>query len=300
MWIYYGLIILSVVMFGGGFAIQDLYRKKRGSGLMISMESACIGAVAGLIALLALNGFSFEFTPFTLVMALWAALNGIAFTFCTFKALDYINLSLFSLFAMLGGMILPFFQGILFYEEGFTLAKIVCVCFVCAALLCTIEKKGAKKSGVIFYVGVFVLNGMSGVISKIFTASEFSKTSAAGYSVWIAVVTVILSGAAWLIMAKQEKRRPSQEDSIKVEKKNLLQSYALGAIYGAVNRVANFILVFALVFVDTSVQYPMVTGGTIIVSTILSCFGDRKPNKKEIISVILAFVGMCALFFIPV
>ena len=299
MWIYYGLIILSVVMFGGGFAIQDLYRKKRGSGLMISMESACIGAVAGLIALLALNGFSFEFTPFTLVMALWAALNGIAFTFCTFKALDYINLSLFSLFAMLGGMILPFFQGILFYEEGFTLAKIVCVCFVCAALLCTIEK-GAKKSGTIFYVGVFVLNGMSGVISKIFTASEFSKTSAAGYSVWIAVVTVILSGAAWLIMAKQEKRRPSQEDSIKVEKKNLLQSYALGAIYGAVNRVANFILVFALVFVDTSVQYPMVTGGTIIVSTVISCFGDRKPNKKEIISVILAFVGMCALFFIPV
>ena len=299
MWIYYGLIILSVVMFGGGFAIQDLYRKKRGSGLMISMESACIGAVAGLIALLALNGFSFEFTPFTLVMALWAALNGIAFTFCTFKALDYINLSLFSLFAMLGGMILPFFQGILFYEEGFTLAKIVCVCFVCAALLCTIEK-GAKKSGAIFYVGVFVLNGMSGVISKIFTASEFSKTSAAGYSVWIAVVTVILSGAAWLIMAKQEKRRPSQEDSFKVEKKNLLQSYALGAIYGAVNRVANFILVFALVFVDTSVQYPMVTGGTIIVSTVISCFGDRKPNKKEIISVILAFVGMCALFFIPV
>lgn len=299
MWIYYGLILLSVVMFGGGFAIQDLYRKKRGSGLMISMESACIGAVAGLVALLALNGFSFEFTTFTLLMALWAALNGIAFTFCTFKALDYINLSLFSLFAMLGGMILPFFQGILFYDEGFTLAKIVCVVFVCAALLCTIEK-GAKKSGVIFYVGVFVLNGMSGVISKIFTASELPKTSAAGYSVWIAVVTVVLSGVAWLIMAKQERGRQSGGQDGKVEKKALVQSYALGALYGAVNRVANFILVFALVFVDTSVQYPMVTGGTIIVSTVISCFGDRKPNKKEIISVILAFVGMCALFFIPV
>jgi multidrug transporter EmrE-like cation transporter len=64
--------------------------------------------------------------------------------------------------------------------------------------------------------------------------------------------------------------------------------------------VANFILVFALVYVDTSVQYPMVTGGTIIVSTVFSCFGDRKPNKKEIHGVILTFVGMCALFFIPV
>lgn len=301
MWIYYGLIILSVVMFGGGFALQDLYRKKRGSGLMISMESACIGAVAGLIALLALDGFSFEFTPFTLLMALGAALNGIAFTFCTFKALDYINLSLFSLFAMLGGMILPFFQGILFYGEHFTLAKIVCVCFVCAALLCTIEK-GTKKSGVIFYVGVFVLNGMSGVISKIFTASEFPKTSAAVYSVWIAVVTIILSGAAWLIMAMQEKRRQAdrEDSSPRVEKKALAESYALSALYGAVNRVANFILVFALIYVDASVQYPMVTGGTIIVSTVFSCFGDRKPNKKEILGVILAFIGMCALFFISV
>ena len=48
MWIYYSLIVLSVVMFGGGFALQDIYRKKRGSSLKISMESACIGAAAGL------------------------------------------------------------------------------------------------------------------------------------------------------------------------------------------------------------------------------------------------------------
>ena len=146
MWIYYGLILLSVAMFGGGFAFQDLYRKKRGSGLCISMEASCIGAVAGLIVLLAINGFAFEYTPFTLLMASWAALNGMAFTFCTFRALDYINLSLFSLFSMLGGMVLPFFQGILFYGEAFTLAKGICVAFIIAALLCTL-KKGEKKKG---------------------------------------------------------------------------------------------------------------------------------------------------------
>lgn len=45
---YYALILLSVSMFGGGFALQDVYRKKRGSGIKISMESAFIGAFAGL------------------------------------------------------------------------------------------------------------------------------------------------------------------------------------------------------------------------------------------------------------
>ena len=308
MWIYYGLIILSVVMFGGGFALQDVYRKKRGSGLKISMESACIGSLAGLLVLLAVNGFSFEFTWFTLFMATLSALNGIAFTFCAFKALDSINLSLFSLFSMLGGMALPFFQGILFYGEGFTVAKGVCVAFICAALALTIEK-GEKKKGTIFYIGIFTLNGMAGVLSKLFTASDFPKSSAAGYTVWISVATVVLSGIAWGVLTLLEKlKKENQSSNDKTEntqtlvtnKKTLYQSYGIGALYGAINKVANFLLVLALAHVDASVQYPMVTGGTMIVSTLLCYFGEKKPSKKELLSVGLAFVAMLALFLIPV
>ena len=55
-------------------------------------------------------------------------------------------------------------------------------------------------------------------------------------------------------------------------------------------------LVFSLAHVDASVQYPMVTGGTMIVSTVLSCFSDKKPSKREIISVALSFAGVLALF----
>ena len=298
MLIYYGLIIISVVMFGGGFAFQDVYRRKRGSGIKISMEAACIGSFAGLIVLLAVNGFSFEFSSYTLLMSVLAALNGIAFTFCAFKALDYINLTLFSLFAMLGGMVLPFLQGIFFYGEGFTVAKGICVAFICAALLCTVEK-GEKKRGAIFYAGIFVLNGMSGVLSKLYTESTLPKASAAGYSVWIAVITVILSGIAWLVLSLNEKRK-TQGEAQKIPKKVLWQSYGIGALNGIINKVANFFLVIALLHVDASVQYPMVTGGTMIVSVVFSCFGDRRPNMKEILSVALAFLGMVALFAIPI
>jgi drug/metabolite transporter (DMT)-like permease len=300
MWIYYGLILLSVAMFGGGFAFQDLYRKKRGSGLCISMEASCIGAVAGLTVLLAINGFAFEYTPFTLLMASWAALNGMAFTFCAFRALDYINLSLFSLFSMLGGMVLPFFQGILFYGEAFTLAKGICVAFIIAALLCTL-KKGEKKKGTVFYVGIFVLNGMSGVISKIFTTGTLPKASAAGYSIWSATATIFLSAIAWLVLSRREKHMAlaDRAEREKIEKKVRWQSYGIGVLSGAINKVANFLLVLALVHVDASVQYPMVTGGTIIVSTALSFLGDKKPNKGEILGVLLAFLGMLALFLIP-
>lgn len=287
---YYALIILSVIMFGGCFALQDTYRKLRGSGLRISMEAACVGSAAGLIILLIINGFQFEFTPFTLIMGLLAAVNGIAFTFCSFKALDVINLSLFSLFSMLGGMALPFAQGIIFYGERVSIAKIVCVVFICAALSLTVTR-GEKKRGYLYYVGVFVLNGMSGVLSKLFNELPFEKTSAAGYTVWISVCTVVLSGTAWLILL--QKKPPS-------EPPYSWRACAVGAVSGGVNKIANFLLVLALVHVDASVQYPMVTGGVMIVSTLICLFGDRKPSQKEILSVVLAFFGMLALFIIPI
>ena len=116
---YYGLIILSVVMFGGCFALQDVYRKMRGSHLRVSLESALAGSVTGFFVLLVINAFQIEFTVFTFSVALLAALNNIAFTFCSFKALDKINLSLFSMFSMLGGMVIPFLQGIVFFLEVF-------------------------------------------------------------------------------------------------------------------------------------------------------------------------------------
>ena len=299
--IYYGLILLSVIMFGGGFAIQNQYRKNRGSGLKISMESSCIGAFAGLAVLLIFNNFSFSFTPFTFLMALLASLNAILFTFCSFGALDYINLSLFSLFTMLGGMLLPFLQGIFFYEEGFTLSKAVCVVFICLALVCTVER-GEKRKGTVFYIGIFLLNGMSGVISKLFASSSLPKTGATEYSIWISVLTVVLSGIAWIILTVVEKHRTSESKSNipTPDTKKLVSSYLLGASKGIINSLANLLLVFALAFVDSSVQYPMVTGGTMIVSTVFSCFGDKKPSKREIVSIGLSFVGMCALFLIPI
>ena len=290
MWAYYGLILLSVVMFGGGFALQDVYRKMRGSGLKISMESACIGSLAGLAVLLIVNGFSFACTPFTFLMATWAALNGMAFTFCAFKALDYINLSLFSVFTMLGGMVLPFFQGILFFGEGFTWAKGICVFFICLALFCTVEK-GEKKKGAFFYAGVFLLNGMSGVITKLYTVSPLPKAGAAGYSIWIALMTALLSGGIWLILLRKDGEN-------RIPGKGIFRAYAVGGLSGAINKVGNFLLVIALAHVDASVQYPMVTGGTMIVSTLLSCLGDRKPRSRELLSVVLAFAGMLALFLL--
>ena len=74
----------------------------------------------------------------------------------------------------------------------------------------------------------------------------------------------------------------------------------VSALSGSANKFANFLLVIALAHVDASVQYPMVTGGVMIVSTLICLFGPRKPSRRELISVLFAFIGMTTLFLIPV
>lgn len=285
---YYALILLSVVMFGGCFALNDEYRKINGSSIKISLQFSLISSAAGFLVLLIMNGFKIEFSLFTLAVAAAAALSGFGFTFCGFKALGRINLSLYSLFSMLGGMVLPFLQGIIFYSEAFTVAKAVCLAFIVLALMITVEWRGGKRGGVIYYIGIFVLNGLSGVLSKIFEASSYEKTSARGYSILICLCSIVLSAIALLIMRKAEAPKPTP------------LSLGIGAASGITNKVANLFLVIALAHVDASVQYPMVTGGVMIVSTAICFFGKKKPSKKELISVSLAFLGMLALFIIPI
>ncbi len=284
---YYALIMLSVVVFSGCFAFTNIYRKYRGAGLQVSLESTFIGSIASIIALSVINGFKLEFTWFTLVMAILKTLSGFGFSYCSLKALGRINLSLYSLFSMLGGMALPFLQGIIFYGEDLTIAKLICFIVITIALLITIEK-GERKKGTIFYIGIFVLNGMSGVLSKIFTSAPFEKTSPEAFQILISICSVVIS--AFLLLAFFRKSAFKNKSSIKI--------FGACAASSILNKIANLWLVIALMHVDASVQYPMVTGGTMIVSTIICFFGENKPSKKEILSVIVAFFGMFALFAI--
>ena len=331
---YYALIFVSVFMFGGTFALKDVYRSRVGSGLKVSIQFSLMTAIPGLIALFLINGFKFEFTWFTFIMALIHSLSGFAMTFCGFRALERINLSLYSLFMMLGGMVLPYFQGIMFYDESITGAKIICFILVCAALALTIDYKnvlpesalarfdkikssllgGSKENGIdaaseensvidnstdsvetaakpkrrggfIYYFVIFVLNGMSGVMSKYFTEAPFEKTSAAGYSILSAITSISI---ALILMLFLMNKGPKI--------KHTPLTISIAASNGILNRIANYILVITLANgVESSIQYSIVTGGVIAVSTAVAFLKPNKPKILEVVSAIIACLGIAAL-----
>ncbi|MBQ7820794.1 MAG: hypothetical protein IJ391_00730 [Clostridia bacterium] len=287
---YYALIILSVIMFGANFALKDAYRKIMGSSLKITLQYSFVAGIAGIVFMIIAGGFKFEFTWFTFIFAFFNSLNGILFTFCSFKALGVINLSLYSVFSMLGGMVLPFAFGIIFYGEPLTLAKSVCFIFIVVAIIITYKKGKQKKSSIIYYAGVFILNGMSGVYSKFFTEAPLEKTSAAGYSTWVAIWSLATTVILLLLFSKKLGATPHETP----------KTVAITVCSGGLNKIANYILVLALAHVDSSVQYPMVTGGVMIVSTIVCFLQKNRPSNREILSVTVAFIGLLALFALPV
>ena len=278
---YYGIVTIAVLMFGIQFYLNDKYQKENGTGTSSVFIFSFISAVVGVICLAIINGFDFSFTPFTLIWAFVTALNLILCSICTLKALEKVNLSVYSLFSMLGGMVLPFVVGLVFYNEPMSAAKAVCVMLVVLSMLITVNWKN-KTGGELYYVGVFILNGMSGVLSKIYESATYPKVSSAGYSLWIAVMSVAITAAVLIAIFKQVKR-PNIKAVL----------YSAGG--GALNRIANFLLLIALAVLPASVQYPFVTGGVIIVSTVIAALTKQKPSKKEIFAVALSFIGILAL-----
>ena len=281
----YTFVGIAVVMFGFMFLFSSKYEKLNGNKIRAILTYTAGSYTVGFLILLIINNFKIEFTLFSVLVALLSAVNLLLYNFCSIKALGKINLSLYSVFAMLGGMALPFVAGIAFFHEELTLGKSICIITIALSLFLTVEK-GNNKGGYIYYAGVFVFNGMSGVISKFYSTANYNKASEAGYSVQIALCAVLIC----LVLLAFNK-----EEKIKLSIKSA------GCIFGNgfLGNIGNFLLLLGLKKLPASAQYPFVTGGVMIVSTVIAFFTPNKPKKKEIIAVALSFIGILALVLLP-
>ncbi len=282
--LYYGVLLAAVTMFSFQFLFNGIFEKEYGNGLRAMLVFSAGSSLVGFLILFVINGFRFEFTWFSALMAFLAALDSIGYTYFSLKSLGRINLSLYSMFSMLGGMILPSVVGILFYNEELTVGKGICYALLMLSLLLS-SKKGEKKSGYIYYMGVFVLNGMSGVLSTIFQNAPYEKTSAAGYSMLIALTALVIC-LVFLPFVKGSGERLTKKAVV-----------SMGG-YGVLCRVGNYLLLIALAHLPASAQYPFVTGGVMIISTIISLFTKNKPSKREITGVAISFAALVILMFV--
>lgn len=273
---YYVMIVASALLFSLQFFFNDGYKRECGSSLASALKFSLYTSIVGLLFLLVINKFNFAFSLFSLVVALVYSAICVVFSYCSVKAFETANLSVYSVFSMVGGMILPFVYGLVCGEE-FKLLRVVCCLFIAAAIILTADRSGKNKGGFKYYIAVFVLNGLVGVVSK-FHQSNIAVTDSASFMMLTKICTALIALAALLCFKKKNFRASKK-------------AMVFCGVHAAVNSLGNLLLLVALLHLPASVQYPMVTGGTMLFAFLISLCRGENITKRDVLGVILAIAA---------
>ncbi len=282
--IYYALVFSATILFALQFLFNKKFEEQRGSDLKSALEFTLYKSIVIVVIMLIISGFKVNITLFSTILAVIYSVACITMTYFSMKAFSVANLSVYSVFSMLGGMLLPFLLGVGFYNEKLTVFKIICCALIAVSVLLNLKSGKQSKKAFLYYMAVFLLNGSGGVISKIHQSSTFEHTDSMGFLFLSSLTSIIISGV-WLLV--QNKKIPL------IKGKMLM--YTAG--YGVFNGMGNLLLLISLSHLPASVQYPLVTGGVMVFSTIISAIRKEKLSKTDYIAAGISFVASVLMAF---
>ena len=282
--LYYVLVFGATILFALQFLFNQKFEAVRGSDLKPALEFTLYKNAVIVIMMLIISGFKIVITPFSVFLSVIYAVACILMTYFSLKAFAVANLSVYSVFSMLGGMLLPFLLGVGLYNEKLTWFKIACCILIAVSVLLNLKGGKQSKKAFLYYMAVFILNGGVGVISTIHQNSALQHTDSTGFMFLSSLAGIIISGF-WLL-AKYRK--------IPIIKGKALL-FASG--YGIFNGIGNWLLLIALVHLPASVQYPLVTGGVMVFSTVISMIRKEKLTKTDYIAAAVSFIASVLMAF---
>ncbi len=267
---YYLMITVASVLFSLQFMFNGNFQKENGSGLDSALNFAIYSSAIGAVLMLILNGFMLEFSLFSFILAVIMAVISILFSYSSIKVLKKVSLSMYSMYSMLGGMLIPFLYGVTIGGEDFKISRMLCCILIVIALALTVKKEETKSGAFKYYAMVFMLNGLTAVVSGIHQSNSMAVDSESFLA--ISRIIVVIACVVVKIIVK--------DNNYRINMKSLLYSGG----YSLFNCVGNLLLLIALLHLPVSVQYPMVTGGTIVLATVISAIRHEGINSREIVA----------------
>ena len=146
----YVLVVMAPILLAVDFAISKKFQSMEGTDLAPGLKYNALNGLFTAIVFWALSGFQFEFSWFSVILAFSMALCCAAYSLIGFRVLRAGNMAIYSLFLMSGGMLLPYFFGILFLEEELTILRIVGVIVILLAVI--LSNKSKEKLPMAFLI----------------------------------------------------------------------------------------------------------------------------------------------------
>lgn len=315
---YYAMLIGASFLFGSQFMVTKAFEKNYGktvrASLSFSLLYSLFAGVIFFIIKLVSSGTVFNLNPFSLCMAFGLSLVNILSSTIGIKTLALGDIAVYSLFLMLGGMIVPFFAGIVFLKESVSVCNLIGVAIMIIALCLPVffgkKNKNAgeaqtdgdtkKKTSVFFYVlcvFLFILNGLSSTLSKFNSVREGAALGAefTFYTYGIQFVISLAAFALTTALGKSDKTQNEEKQPV-----ILFRPVAIGcgAAFGAVNGTAFLMSSVAAEHVVAVAQYPLITGATILFSSLLAfLFYREKPTALQLVQIVISLAATILFMF---
>lgn len=315
---YYAMLIGASFLFGSQFMVTKAFEKNYGKTVRASLSFSLLyslfaGVIFFIIKLIS-SGTVFNLNSFSLCMAFGLSLVNILSSTIGIKTLALGDIAVYSLFLMLGGMIVPFFAGIVFLKESVSVCNLIGVAIMIIALCLPVffgkKTKNAgeaktdgdtkKKTSVFFYVlcvFLFILNGLSSTLSK-FNSVREGAALGAEFTFYTYGIQFVISLAAFALTTALGKSDKTQNE----EKQPciLFRPVAIGcgAAFGAVNGTAFLMSSVAAEHVVAVAQYPLITGATILFSSLLAfLFYREKPTALQLVQIVISLAATILFMF---
>ena len=294
----YFFIFLAVGCFSLQFIFSKFFAERVEQTLETALTMLFLTGLLGAALYFAVNGFTVHISTTSVWLAIAFAVVMIPYYTFSFKALTLGSVAVYSTFMMLGGMLLPFLYGVALLEEPLSWGKLVGCFFMCVCILLQgisqqkseDEKNKASALFFILCICIFVVNGLTGVIAKAHQTQP-SAVDEVSFTVLSCAFTSLVSLGILLI------RLAIKRETLPLVK-TVFQPKPLGIVclLGAAMHTGNFLILLAASKIPASVQFPLISGGTILLSALFGLwFFKEKPPKKEWLCVVGAFLS--TLFF---
>ena len=300
----YIIILLAVICFAGQFAFTKLYENSVRQALLTSLIMLVFTSLIGSGLYLVIGGAHVEFSPVSVFFAALFAIVMIPYYIIGIKVLSFGSLAIYGMFMMLGGMLVPFFYGVWFLHESISVSQIIgTVLLTVFIILQAIWQNGTQQKGkqtsrqrvmfLLLCLAIFFLNGLTGVIAKAHQINE-NAVDEISFTVISCTLTAIFS-LILLAFSFLRGRREKLRLAATVFKPKPIWIMCL---LGAATYTGNLLHLIAASDVPASVQFPLVSGGVIIMSSLVSAFIFKEHiSKKEWISIAGAFISTILFAF---
>ena len=280
----YILVTIATVLLAFDFALSKKYQSTEGTGIRAGLMFNIWNGLFTAVIFFALCGFKIEFSWFSALMALGMSLCAISYSIIGFRILKSGGMALYSIFLMLGGMLLPYLFGVLFLEESLTLMRVVGVLLIIAASICSGRAKYDVSPKIyLLCFAVFALNGCVSIISKCHQiGTAFLPVDSTTFVMYSGITKFLVSSAALLVCEKKNV-------TLSFSAKSAGIAVFCSAVIGGVSYMLQLIGAKEL---PATVLYPIVTGGSILFSALAGkVFFKEKLSLYQLLSIGLCIVG---------